>query len=319
VNGRSYLNEILGGLVHHWYNPRMNQRCGIRLVIVLLLLSLVASAKDAPIVLPAQTIPSGFGNFQLSDISVFKDGGKWHLSGTVTNQTDRAWRHLSFRLNLLDKNGRDISLTASLVDQLSVKDVAKGATAALADRVGGTPVEFNLWDGKPAAVKISFLPGESYYDSRYVFRLMKPVQSVGLTFEDDVLSAAFDINHLQLGFTLRNKSDEPIEIYWDKASYVDTNGNSHRVIHKGVKLADRDAPQATTMIPPSAKWDDFVVPSDSVEWLSIIHDWTNHPMLPPTQRAITVKGKTFSLFLPVSIGGKQKNLMFTFEIADVVI
>jgi hypothetical protein len=86
-----------------------------------------------------------------------------------------------------------------------------------------------------------------------------------------------------------------------------------------MRIVERDKPQPETVIPATAKWDDLIAPVDYVTWESSIRDWQTQPLLPPSQSAPAYKGKTFSVFLPVEIDGKQKNYLFTFQIADVVI
>src|SRR5258708_4912785 len=42
-------------------------------------------------------------------------------------------------------------------------------------------------------------------------------------------------------------------------------------------------------------------------------------LLPPSQKALQVKGKSFSIFMPLVIGGDEKNYLFTVLIKDVEI
>jgi hypothetical protein len=103
-----------------------------------------------------------------------------------------------------------------------------------------------------------------------------------------------------LNLGLNNKTNVPIKVDWDQASYVDIEGQSHKVIHSGIRLIDRDKPQSTTMIPPSAKINDILIPSDHIYYEEVlIPGWRHKPLLPDAPLALRAKGKTFSIFLPL--------------------
>ena len=89
------------------------------------------------------------------------------------------------------------------------------------------------------------------------------------------------------------------------------------MLHQGVKLADRDKPQSPTVIPPGAKINDLVAPSDGVRFSTVVNDWEHDPLLPPSQMIVNYKGKTFGVFMPILTNSKKKNYTFTIRIDDV--
>jgi hypothetical protein len=147
------------------------------------------------------------------------------------------------------------------------------------------------------------------------FRLVTPRPKLGsnLTYEDRFVAIEFAIL-TQLTFKLSNKARVPIEIDWDRASYVDMDGKAHRVLHNGVRYSERDKPQAHTVVPPGATLDDLVHPTDYIRLVKL--DWQVQDLF-PIQDIITpngpLKGKTFQLLLPVKVGNISKNYQFVFQ------
>jgi hypothetical protein len=287
------------------------------LVIFILLANVVSQAKDKQ---PEQVskdllaISTEHGNFVLT--KVVYSGGK--MLGSVRNDTDRGWRYASFKVRLFDKDKR---IVVADDDKLEVADLQKGATKDFTDEIGRSPaevlnVEFHA-HSRVTDFEIIFDSDHSYYDSKYVFSLIKPKLSQTLEFEDELIAIVLDVGTKQIGFTMQNKTDNPISIDWNQISYIDLSGTAHRVIHQGVKLIDRDKPQAQTVIPPTAKIVDFVYPADLVTWRE--NDWEELPLLPPSQEALQHKGQTFGVFIPLEINGQKKNYLFTVKIVDVQI
>lgn len=178
---------------------------------------------------------------------------------------------------------------------------------------------FDEWSSKATRSIESFriLDGKK---KEYAFRLINPASSASTDFEDDLLRISFVLNRNQFGFTLFNKTDEPIRFDWDKLAYVDANGESHRVIHAGIRYIERDRPQAPTIVPPNAKVSDLIFPVDYIRWqsgISRVGDWKVEGILPRAELATEYRGKRLSIFMPLEINGKFKNYNFVFEI-DVV-
>jgi hypothetical protein len=71
-----------------------------------------------------------------------------------------------------------------------------------------------------------------------------------------------------LGLQARNKTQDVIEIDWNRTVLVDPNGQTQRVIHQGVKIADRASATAPSIIPPGAMLKDSVIPSEGIRFES---------------------------------------------------
>ena len=96
---------------------------------------------------------------------------------------------------------------------------------------------------------------------------------------------------------------------------MDPEGKSHKVIHQGVRFIEKDRPQPAALIPPGAIIEDFAYPSDSVQMIG--GSWVTGMLFPYAPKAAELKGKTFSLFMPVEVNGATKNYNFVFMIDDI--
>jgi len=287
---------------------------------------LPAAAKKKPLLKGQLVVPTQYGNFVFENLSL-THGPEVHatfkeaevpvdLVGTLRNNTDRGWRVLSFRVRFHDKSGSVFK--EENLDK--VHDIGKGKTTRVACRAS-LSVQYRLFRRpqreEVADFDIVFDKEASFYDSRYVFSLLKPKESKNLLFEDDKISLAFAVTTTEIRFVLQNKTDGPITIDWDQVAFVDLSGKSHRVIHGGTKLADRDKPQARTVVPPTARMEDMIWAADYVELVGT--EWVQNPILPSSHLAVNYKGQTFSVFMPLDLDGQRKNYLFTIEITDVEI
>jgi hypothetical protein len=153
---------------------------------------------------------------------------------------------------------------------------------------------------------------ESY---KYIFSMVKPRENPANVHWDDEMQIDFELNRIAFGFTLRNKTDNPMMINWDQVAYVDPLGETHKVMHQGVRFIQRDQPMPPSMIPPGAKLTDVLVPTDYVSYESGRYGgWTAREMYPKPEQGVQFRGKTFSIFMPLTINDKVKNYNFVFSI-----
>lgn len=71
-------------------------------------------------------------------------------------------------------------------------------------------------------------------------------------------------------FAITNRTDRSIKIIWDEASFVGVDGKVSKVMHIGTKFADRERPQAPSVIPSHQTLEDGAWPNDRV-WFSQGH------------------------------------------------
>jgi hypothetical protein len=157
-----------------------------------------------------------------------------------------------------------------------------------------------------------------------------------MAFDDDAIHIEFKVRESDLGFTLVNKTDTPINIDWDAMSFVGWDGESRRVIHNGTALANGNQAQAVTRVPPRGKISDGLLPAENVFWVqgyaneygSSPGHWSARPMMnmreayPLRPGSVALKqyakpwnGKTFGIYMPLAIGESKVDHTFTFEIS----
>lgn len=145
-------------------------------------------------------------------------------------------------------------------------------------------------------------------------------------FEDDMVQIIWLVSGVGAYFTLANKTDHSIKIIWDEASYVDTTGSNHRVMHSGVKYIDRDSSQPPTIVIRKGTVTDNIVPTDHISFSSGEYGgWEKAPLLPSADFALdTLKtqankyvNKTIQILLPLEIEGVVNEYIFSFKIGGV--
>jgi len=146
------------------------------------------------------------------------------------------------------------------------------------------------------------------------FSLFEPIQSKGLQYSDSDIDVGFQIEKTHIGFYLQNNTDSGIKINWDDISFVSSSGKATRVIHSGIKLFDRDRPQAPTTIPPMVRIEDLFIPSENIKYVE--SNWSEESLFPGEYAVYN--GLEFSLYFPMEIKGAKKDYFFKFKINEIV-
>jgi hypothetical protein len=161
---------------------------------------------------------------------------------------------------------------------------------------------------------------KNVYYGKQVFIMVKPWKSQECFFEDQSIKILFSISETQVGISLHNKTNTPINIDWNNVSYVDIRGMAHGVVHTGVRYIERDRPQVPTIIPPAAMIEDVIVPSDHISYASGSGGgWSSRALFPDLQETDQYIGKSFSAFMPLEIDGTIKNYSCVFSIEREVL
>ena len=182
-----------------------------------------------------------------------------------------------------------------------------------------------------AAIKIDYKSG--YYPVQYKFAMITQPPQTGildwisnlwrgstespdLTYEDSSLAIAFSVNPEHAMFQMQNRSSKSITLDWNQIAFIDETGKSHKVLHSGVKYADMNSAQPPTLIPPGARVEDVLFPTDYVNFTTY-NGWKENPLLPSGPAANSYKGKTLGMYLPINIGGEVRDYRFTFRIDSI--
>ena len=267
--------------------------------------------KQQPIVKDTVRVSTPYGSFDFKNISVTSAGA---ISATVVNNTTRSWKYAQFLVYLKDKKGKFLPLSPYGSEPYSlvtgVKNISKGQTGQV--ETGAAP-SFQPVPGKFTDFEVQFNPTNSDFAFNYVFTLVSPRENSSPVFDDDTISLVFVPSNQQIVFQLQNRSASPIKLDWDQMAYVDFDGSSHRVIHQGVRLIQRDAPQSPTVVAPYSSVKDFLYPSDRVSWNSTISEWMEEPIW----SSIPTVGQKFGVFMPIEVNGATKNYLFTMKVSEV--
>lgn len=147
--------------------------------------------------------------------------------------------------------------------------------------------------------------------------LQQPIPSDTLVYSDEFIKINFTVGEKQISFDMQNKTDKGMKINWDEISYISPTGMSMRIIHGGVRLIDRNAPQAPTIVPPNSRISDFIIPSENIYYVSGEYGgWRESDLFYNENKAI-YEGKEFSVYMPLEIKSERKEYTFTFRINKV--
>ena len=144
-------------------------------------------------------------------------------------------------------------------------------------------------------------------------------------YEDSLIRVVWKFVETQAIFDMVNKTSQTIKIIWDEAGYVNYNGNTERVLHKGVKIIDREKSQIPTLIYKNTTLTDFVAPISYTQWVSgsefKISGWESMPLFPKKFGALSKKieyypeilDKDIRIILPIMVDGNTLEYSFNFK------
>jgi hypothetical protein len=133
-------------------------------------------------------------------------------------------------------------------------------------------------------------------------------------FEDDLVRIQFGFTKDSITLDLINQSNVAIYVEWDSSVIVDPSGQAHRVIHTGVKFAERGSTQPPTLVPPGARLTDVLVPADNITFDSRLGMWNTGQLFRKPQQLI---GQSFSVYLSMRPSGQDPtSYQFDFVIRE---
>jgi hypothetical protein len=167
--------------------------------------------------------------------------------------------------------------------------------------------------------------------------------SARYTFEDGLAAVQVAALFNAVRVDVRNKTDHSIKVVWDEASFIDLDGRLSRVMHIGVKYADRNASQPPSVIPAHQHLADDVFPTDRVFFSEAYGrtpaGWHNGSLLRPISTVVTVQpgaptpvvpdsfatavrariGKRFGILIPLEVEGAKHEYTFWFTVKDAAV
>ena len=264
-------------------------------------------------------VDTDYGNFSFKDLEIVKNElSGLNLYGEITNNTNKNWIDSNFKVIIYDKKGNEIAESDSVSIYGLNKRESEPLKDSLYDYYDYIQLRFPLFTKlkKAKSYKIVFVRGD--YSAKYNVSLKQSSRKNIPIFEDDNINIAWIFGKRQLSFILKNKTNSPIKIDWNQVSYIDVNSSAKKVIHSGVKYVNRNEHMSPTLVPPTAKIEDIIYPSDHISYISGRYGgWRERPMFPEGEEAKMYEGESFSIFMPMEVNGEVKNYTFTFDIDEV--
>ena len=140
-----------------------------------------------------------------------------------------------------------------------------------------------------------------------------------LVFRDSSIDAFFDFKEKDLSVSIKNKTDKSIKLIWDETLFI-VDGSSSKVMHEGIKFANRNEFMPPSVIPTNYTISDVVIPTNNVyykegyysQYGSTPPSWEKEPLLPSTLN----KDSKIQLYMPLIINGETKEYNFTFNVEN---
>lgn len=150
-------------------------------------------------------------------------------------------------------------------------------------------------------------------------RLVSPVVSEDISFDDKMISISFSIDEQSFGMSLTNHTSLPLRILWDRAEYTDVNNRPHRLMHSGVRPQDRNNPIPAQTVPAGVTIKQALMAADSFIYNPEKKAYESRPIFPlDSDIAAELKGRVFYLFIPIEIDRQIIPYNFKIEITDAV-
>jgi hypothetical protein len=274
----------------------------------------------SPIIVFAQTshepigikVPTGEFLFRNLSLTHPKYGDP-ELTGEVVNNTNKEWMTVEFQLEAIGADGKKIGSAIRTINRIRFVNFSPGGV----QNIESAYLHFADID-TPVVTDFDIGFVEGVYPATYTFSMLKPAPNKDLLFQDGFIDAAFVVTKKQIAFGIWNKTDNPIKLDWNQVSFIDINGDSHKVIHEGVKYMDKNNSMPPSVIPPTAKLKDIVFPTDYISYSAGQYGgWREKALFPDGSAATDYEGKTIGVFIPLEINGTVKNYLFTFRIDKV--
>ncbi|MCR5362042.1 MAG: leucine-rich repeat domain-containing protein [Bacteroidales bacterium] len=243
--------------------------------------------------------------------------------------------------NTIIDNDKFSLMVLSYIGKLIVHPLAKGAyvlhkinkdSIFFQNSETGTIKSFTDYEFESNLLSALFEGCESSYDSvyyvKYYFPVLKKVMRTNnpenrysgvsevedesvkrYKFEDDIISVTISGLPSNFSFVLRNKTENSLKIIWDEAVFVDFNGNTSKVMHNGVKYAERENAQMPTTIITGAQVSDNITPNVFVK--STNSGWIAYDNYP---KDASLEGSTIKIMLPIQIKNQINEYIFEFSL-----
>ena len=136
----------------------------------------------------------------------------------------------------------------------------------------------------------------------------------GMVYTDNQISLIVIPQEDRFFFSINNKSQGNIEIEWDKIIYINENNHSSRVIHSGIKYADRNSPQVPSLVASKTSINDAIIPADNIYLSSVSYEWRISSLLRNSKTNGSYDGQNVKINLPIKINGVSYEYIIVYDI-----
>jgi hypothetical protein len=252
-------------------------------------------------------VPTSSGPVSFHHVVISQEARKEHrlrVNGVVTNLTDRRWSGILFNLELLGLQGERIGnapLMYTNLERDQSRKISKSSEGEIIQLLDAKQRDFTGY-------RIVYRVGE--LDIKYMLTLLKPQPNRLLQYADQDVSFSFSVSDACIDFKLRNISRSAVTVDWSAARFVDIFEQSHEVSHVG---------SSDSKVPPDAILADSIEPVITSPETNRYEGWRAGRVLPRTQDAGELKGRTISLSIPVEVNGVKRPYLFVFQIAEILL
>jgi hypothetical protein len=170
-----------------------------------------------------------------------------------------------------------------------------------------------------AADTVGSIPGSADAAFIYRFKQLEPPATGTFSYRDRDLSFSFRPSPNALYFGVENLQGRPVQIDWDRSTFLHPAGQSAKAAHSTTRWRDRFSTQALTQVMPQQRYTDYVFSiEDLLDPGSTPDTQLRRPLLPEDSSAPTYSGKTFGVDLVFLIEGQPRTYTVRFEVASVI-
>ncbi|MBQ8190393.1 MAG: hypothetical protein IJZ45_01320 [Bacteroidaceae bacterium] len=135
------------------------------------------------------------------------------------------------------------------------------------------------------------------------------------SYKDNIIDLLIFANDSHFNLVMQNISESSIKIIWDDAVFVNFDGSTEKVMHKGIKYSEKNSSQPATTIIKNAKWEDTVVPTHLVYYREKTDfeegGWDTYSMYPEEKG---LEPGQIKLMLPIQIKDVINEYIFIFDV-----
>ena len=164
---------------------------------------------------------------------------------------------------------------------------------------------------------VSVRPGSPGAQYRYRIKQVDPASDKN-QFQDRDLSFYTRPTPTAVHFQVENRQDRPVQIDWDRSTFIDPYGRTTKIAHATTRWADRYGSQASTTISGLQRYSDYVFSNEFLMDPGSSDQQLHRPLLPEDATAPQFNDATFGMDLVFLVEGQPRTYSFRFKVASVL-